>query len=100
MPHNRYVGYIDEHNRGFVVAFTIHWEVIEAQRVDPRIGAGQALGDFIARFEADGWQAESDARYGFTFMHRGGVRILRGDAARSLGYIRPGVQSVQMIDRP
>ena len=59
-----------------MVAFTIHWEVIEARNVDPSVGAARALGDFITRFEADGWQGESDARYGFTFMHRGGMRIL------------------------
>ena len=76
MQHNRYAGFIDEHNRGFVVAFTIHWEVIEVQRVDPSIGAARALADFIARFKAEGWQAESDARYGFTFMHLRGRRIL------------------------
>ena len=76
MPRNRYVGFIDDHNRGFVVAFTIHWKVIEARKVDPIFGAARSLGDFITRFEAAGWQAESDARYGFTFMHRGGERIL------------------------
>jgi hypothetical protein len=70
MTHNRYVGFIDEHNRGYLVAFTLHWEVIEARRVDPAVGAPRALRAFINEYEANGWLAESDANYGFIFMNR------------------------------
>jgi len=76
MTHNRYVGFIDEHNRGYLVAFTLHWEVIEARRVDPAAGAPRALRAFINEYEANGWLAESDAIYGFVFMNRDGRRIL------------------------
>lgn len=76
MPHNRYVGFIDEHNRGFLVAFDIHWRVLEARRVDPAVGAARALAAFIGDYEANGWVAESEAKYGFLFMHRNGQRIL------------------------
>jgi hypothetical protein len=76
MPRNRYVGFIEGHNRGFLVAFTLHWEVIEAQRIDPAIGAGSALQAFIEKFEAEGWRAEGEPSYGFVFMNRGRERIL------------------------
>ena len=76
MGHNRYVGFIEEHNRGYLIAFTLHWEVIEVRRVDPAVGASRALHEFINEYKADGWLAEGDANYGFLFMNRMGRRIL------------------------
>jgi hypothetical protein len=46
-----------------------------------------------ADIEADGWQAESDARYGFTFMRRGGTRILVEATPRD-----PNDQSMQAFN--
>jgi hypothetical protein len=76
MPRNRYAGFFDEHDRGFLVAFDLHWRIIEAQRVDPAIGAARALELFILGFEARGWRCEGEPTYGFVFMKRGGERIL------------------------
>jgi hypothetical protein len=76
MAHNRYAGFFDEHNRGFLVAFDLHWRVIEAQRIDPAIGACRALDLFIAKFATQGWCCEAEPTYGFVFMNRGLERIL------------------------
>ena len=76
MAHNRYAGFFAEHNRGFLVAFDLHWRVIEAQRIDPAIGAGRALEVFIGKFETQGWCCEGEPTYGFVFMNRGPERIL------------------------
>jgi hypothetical protein len=76
MPRNRYSGFFDEHNRGFLVAFDLHWHVVEARRIDPGIGASRALQMFIAKFKTEGWYCEGEPTYGFVFMHRGRERIL------------------------
>jgi hypothetical protein len=76
MGRNRYAGYLDETNRGHLVAFDLQWHVIESRRVDPRQGAAMALAGFIREFEARGWEAESDGAYGFVFMRRNDQRIL------------------------
>jgi hypothetical protein len=76
MPRNRYAGFFDEHNRGFLVAFDLHWRVIDARRIDPALGAARALETFIAEFETQGWHCEGEPAYGFVFMNRGRERIL------------------------
>jgi hypothetical protein len=76
MPRNRYAGFFDEHDRGFLVAFDLHWRVIEAQRIDPTVGAARALASFILGFETQGWNCEGEPTYGFVFMKRGLERIL------------------------
>lgn len=76
MAQNRYAGFFDEHNRGFLVAFDLHWRVIDTQRVDPAIGACRALAAFIAQFETQGWCREGEPTYGFVFMKRGRERML------------------------
>jgi hypothetical protein len=76
MTRNRYAGFFDEHNRGFLVAFDLHWRVIEAQGIDPAVGACRALELFIARLESEGWCRQGEPTYGFVFMNRGFERIL------------------------
>lgn len=76
MTRNRYAGFFDEHNRGFLVAFDLHWRVIETRRIDPAVGVSRALELFINRFETDGWRSEGEPTYGFVFMKRGLERIL------------------------
>jgi len=76
MSRNRYAGFIDEHKRGFLVAFDLHWRVIEARRVDPAIGVPRALVSFILEFQTQGWHCEGEPTYGFVFMKRGSERIL------------------------
>ncbi len=76
MPRNRYAGFFDEHDRGFLVAFDLNWRVIEARRVDPAIGASRALETFIIELKIQGWNCEGKTTYGFVFMSRGRERIL------------------------
>jgi hypothetical protein len=76
MPRNRYGGFVAEHNRGFLVAFNLQWQVLEVRRIDPAVGAAAALQAFISEFEVEGWCAEGEPRYGFVFMRRGRERIL------------------------
>lgn len=76
MSRNRYAGFFDEHNRGFLVAFDLHWRIIDARRIDPAIGACRALEIFITELQTDGWLCEGNPTYGFVFMKRGGQRIL------------------------
>jgi hypothetical protein len=76
MRGNRYVGYLAETQRGYLVAFDLHWNVILARRIDPAIGAEVALRAFVGEFEAQGWTSEGAIRYGLTFMQREGIRIL------------------------
>ena len=76
MTRNRYAGFFDEHDRGFLVAFDLHWRIIDARRVDPAVGACRALETFITELQTDGWLCEGEPTYGFVFMQRAGQRIL------------------------
>jgi hypothetical protein len=76
MARNRYAGFFAEHNSGFLVAFDLHWRVVDARRIDPAIGASRALELYIAKFAAEGWHREGEPTYGFVFMSRGRERIL------------------------
>ena len=76
MGRNRYCGYLGETNRGYLVAFDLHWHVLESRRVDPALGAATALEEFVREYETRGWSAESEAPCGFLFMNREGQRIL------------------------
>jgi hypothetical protein len=76
MRHNRYCGYLEQTNRGYLVAFDLQWKVVESRRVDPSLGAAAALAAFVKEFEAKGWIAESEGAYGFVFVNRGGERML------------------------
>ena len=76
MRHNRYCGYLQQTNRGYLVAFDLQWNIIESRRVEPDLGAAAALAVFVKEFAAKGWSAESDGSYGFVFVRRGAERML------------------------
>ena len=76
MRHNRYCGYLEQTNRGYLVAFDLQWNIIESRRVDPGLGAAAALAAFVKEFTARGWSTETEGSYGFVFVRRGGERML------------------------
>jgi hypothetical protein len=76
MRRNRYCGYLEQTNCGYLVAFDLQWKIIESRRVDANLGAAAALAAFVKEFEANGWSAESEGSYGFVFVNRCGERML------------------------
>ena len=76
MHRNRYVGYLAETERGFLACFDLHWNVVDTRRIDPGIGAGEALAAYIDEFIEWDWIPEANPEYGFVFIGRDGVRLL------------------------
>ena len=72
--HNRLVGrylyaaYKISKTPRYVVIWTIHWAVIECERLEPGCDLSEAMARTMARLADDGWQAESEAVFGFTFI--------------------------------
>jgi hypothetical protein len=54
----------------YVVLWDLHWHVLECERLEPAADLSGAMAAAIDRLAADGWQAESDAEYGFAFIRR------------------------------
>jgi hypothetical protein len=50
--------------------------VLECQGLEPAADLSVAMAVAISRLEAEGWQAESSAEYGFVFIRRGDDRRL------------------------
>jgi hypothetical protein len=60
----------------YVVVWSMHWQVIECQRLEPAADLSGAMTATIERLEAEGWQAEGAAEYGFVFIRREAERRL------------------------
>jgi hypothetical protein len=52
----------------YMVAWSMHWHVIECERLEPAADLSGAMAAAIARLEGEGWQAEGKAEYGFVFI--------------------------------
>jgi len=60
----------------YVVVWDLQWQVIECQRLEPKADLSGAMTAAIERLEAQGWEAEGSAEYGFVFIRRGADRRL------------------------
>lgn len=60
----------------FIVVWTLHWEVLDCQRLEPGSDLNQAMNTALERARHEGWNVECDAAYGFTFLSRSGERRL------------------------
>jgi hypothetical protein len=54
----------------------MYWHVLDCQPLEPAADLYGAMAAAIARLEAEGWQAEGRAGYGFVFVRRAGDRRL------------------------
>ena len=52
----------------YVVVWSIHWQVIECQRLEPAADLSAAMAATIERLAGEGWQAEATPEYGFVFI--------------------------------
>jgi hypothetical protein len=60
----------------FVVVWDLQWQVIDCQRLEPATDLSGAMAAAIERLQAEGWQTEGSAEYGFVFIRRGADRRL------------------------
>ena len=60
----------------WVTVFGLQWQVIESQRFEPASDLSGAMASAIERLAVDGWQIESEPRFGFAFIRRNGERRL------------------------
>jgi hypothetical protein len=60
----------------FCVLFSLQWNVIESQQLEPATDLTVAMQAAIERHARGGWQAESSHEFGFVFLGRDGERRL------------------------
>jgi hypothetical protein len=68
--------YVKSTQPRYVVLWDMFWRLLECQRLEPAADLSGAMAAAIERLEADGWQAEGSAEYGFVFIRRAGDRRL------------------------
>ena len=76
MPRTHYPIFSHDGLPRYVVAWDLHWKVLRCERVDAYGNFRDALGAEIDRLHRDGWEAESDARWGLVFTRRSAERTL------------------------
>jgi hypothetical protein len=76
MARYRFIAYENDTQPRYVVVWGLQWQVIDCQRLEPAANLSGAMAAAIERLEADGWQAEGSAKYGFVFIRREGERRL------------------------
>jgi hypothetical protein len=60
----------------YIVLWSLQWQVIHCQHLEPAADLSGAMAAAIARLEAEGWEAEATPEYGFVFIRRGDERRL------------------------
>lgn len=60
----------------YVVLSDVQWQLLEVERPEPAADLFGAMAAAIGRLKAEGWQAEAEPRFGFTFVRRDGERRL------------------------
>ena len=58
----------------YVVVWSIHWQVIECQRLEPATDLCAAMAATIERLHVEGWEADGSAEHGFVFIRRSDER--------------------------
>ena len=77
----------------YIVLWTVHWQVVECQRLAPGTDLNQAVAAATAVLVADGWHLEGDTVNGFVFVNRAGERRLLMVTERD-----PANESLQSFD--
>jgi hypothetical protein len=54
----------------WVAVFGLQWQVIESYRLEPGADLICAMTTTIERLAVEGWQAESEPRFGFVFIRK------------------------------
>ena len=76
MGRYQYQVYERSHKPRFLAVFGLQWQILEAQVLEPAADLAGAMAAAIERLVEEGWQAESEARFGFTFVRRDTERRL------------------------
>ena len=92
----------------FIVLWTLHWEVLDCQRLEPGSDLRKAMAAAVERARREGWRAECDAAYGFTFLARQGERRLllmtardpASSALQSFSPFRDGAMRAAGVEKP
>jgi hypothetical protein len=67
---------LDERNPRYIVVWGLQWQVIDRQVIGPTSDLVAAMSAAIEHLGNQGWEAESDAAWGFTFVRKDRERRL------------------------
>ncbi len=76
MGRYRYTAYISDHLPRYLVVWSVHWALIDCQRLEPGADLFGAMAATIKRLSVEGWQAEAEPEYGFVFIRNRNDRRL------------------------
>lgn len=60
----------------YVVIWDMWHQLVESTALEPGADLSAGMAAMLERARAEGWEAEGDAKHGFTFLRRGGERRL------------------------
>lgn len=76
MGRYRHTAYVNDHLPRYLVVWSVHWALIDCQRLEPATDLFGAMAATIERLSVEGWQAEAEPEYGFVFIRNGTDRRL------------------------
>jgi hypothetical protein len=76
MARYRHNVYAKSKTARYLVIFDLQWKVIDCQRLESCVDLRSAMTGTLNRLGSEDWEPESDARFGFVFMNRNGIRRL------------------------
>ena len=68
MGRYRYTAYVNDHMPRYIVVWSMHWALIECQRLEPDVDLSASMTATIERLATEGWVAEAIPEFGFTFI--------------------------------
>jgi hypothetical protein len=76
MGRYKFIAYNQSAAPRYIVIWSLQWQVIDCQRVEPHSDLSAALSRALDQLQGQGWQAEGDTLYGFAFIRRQSERRL------------------------
>jgi hypothetical protein len=76
MGRYKFIAYSRSAAPRYIVVWSLQWQIVECQRVEPNADLSAAMSKTLQQLEAQGWQAEAGTPYGFAFIRRQSERRL------------------------
>jgi hypothetical protein len=76
MGRYKFIAYQKASTPRYIVVYGLQWQIIDSHRIEPHTDLFTAMTSAMQQLAMQGWEAESDAPYGFVFIRRLGERRL------------------------
>jgi hypothetical protein len=76
MGRYRFTAYLNDTQPRYVVVWGLQWQMLDCWQLEPTADLSAAMEAVIGKLQAEGWQAEGSAEYGFVFIRQHNERRL------------------------